>query len=75
FIAPYGEIVLGGPFTGRHGEEETPVTKTLGGILVSMPLPQESKKLGIIACECGAQEDRLKQIASLMGAEVVAEEK
>jgi hypothetical protein len=40
-----------------------------------MPLPQESKKLGIIACECGAQEDRLKQIASLMGAEVVAEEK
>lgn len=75
FIAPYGEIVLGGPFTGRHGEEESPVTKTLGGILVSMPLPQESKKLGIIACECGAQEDRLKQIASLMGAEVVAEEK
>ena len=40
-----------------------------------MPLPQESKKLGIIARECGAQEDRLKQIASLMGAEVVAEEK
>ncbi len=75
FIAPYGEIVLGGPFTGRHGEEESPVTKTLGGILVSMPLPQENKKLGIIACECGAQEDRLKQIASLMGAEVVAEEK
>lgn len=75
FIKPFGEIVLGGPFTGRHGEEESPVTKTLGGILVSMPLPQESKKLGIIACECGAQEDRLKQIASLMGAEVVAEEK
>ncbi len=75
FIKPFGEIVLGGPFTGRHGEKESPVTKTLGGILVSMPLPQESKKLGIIACECGAQEDRLKQIASLMGAEVVAEEK
>lgn len=75
FIKPFGEIVLGGPFTGRHGEEESPVTKTLGGILVSMPLPQESKKLGIIACECGAQEDRLKQIASLMGAEVVAEER
>lgn len=75
FIKPFGEIVLGGPFTGRHGEEQSPVTKTLGGILVSMPLPKESKKLGIIACECGAQEDRLKQIASLMGAEVVAEER
>ena len=75
FIKPFGEIVVGGPFTGRHGEEQSPITKTLGGILVSMPLPQETKKLGIIACECGAQEERLKQIASLMGAEVVAEEK
>lgn len=75
FIKPFGEIVLGGPFTGRHGEEKSPITKTLGGILVSMPLPQETKKLGIIACECGAQEERLKQIASLMGADVVAEEK
>ncbi|RDY25276.1 proline reductase-associated electron transfer protein PrdC [Romboutsia weinsteinii] len=74
-IEPYGEIVIGGPFTGRHGEESSPVTKTLGGILVSMPLPQETRKLGIIACECGAQEDRLKEIASLMGAEVVAETK
>lgn len=75
YIEPYGEIVLGGPFTGRHGEESSPVTKTLGGILVSMPLPKEKRKLGIIACECGAQEERLKQIASLMGAEVVAETK
>jgi proline reductase-associated electron transfer protein PrdC len=75
YIEPYGEIVIGGPFTGRHGEEDFPVTKTLGGILVSMPLPQERRKLGIIACECGAQEERLKQIASLMGAEVIAETK
>lgn len=75
YIEPYGEIVIGGPFTGRHGQEDSPVTKTLGGILVSMPLPKESRKLGIIACECGAQEDRLKEIASLMDAEVVAEVK
>ena len=75
YVKPYGEIVIGGPFTGRHGEEDSPVTKTLGGILVSMPLPQEHRKLGIIACECGAQEERLKEIASLMGAEVVAETK
>ena len=75
YIEPHGEIVIGGPFTGRHGQEDSPVTKTLGGILVSMPLPKESRKLGIIACECGAQEDRLKEIASLMDAEVVAEVK
>ncbi len=72
---PYGEIVIGGPFTGRSGEEDSPVTKTLGGILVSMPFPNESRKVGIIACECGAQEDRLKEIAAGMGAEVVAETK
>lgn len=75
FIKPYGEIVLGGPFTGKHGEEDSPVVKTLGGILVSMPLPTTKKKLGIIACECAAQEERLEEIASLMDAEIVAEER
>jgi proline reductase-associated electron transfer protein PrdC len=74
-IEPYGEVVLGGPFTGNHGELDSPITKTLGGILVSMPFPQTTKKLGIIACECGGQEPRLKQIAAAMGTEVVAEEK
>lgn len=75
YIKPYGEIVLGGPFTGKHGEEDSPITKTLGGIIVAMPFPEESRKVGILACECGAQEDRLKEIASGMGAEVVAEVK
>lgn len=75
YIKPYGEIVLGGPFTGKHGEEDSPITKTLGGILVAMPFPTEKRKIGILACECGAQEDRLKEIAEAMGAEVVAEAK
>ncbi len=75
YEAPYGEIVLGGPFTGRSGKEDAPVNKTLGGILVSMPFPNEKRKVGIIACECGAQEDRLKEIAEGMGAEVVGETK
>lgn len=75
FVAPYGEIVLGGPFTGKAGELKSPVTKTLGGILVAMPFPSETRKVGIIACECGAQEERLKEIAAGMGAEVVAETK
>jgi hypothetical protein len=40
-----------------------------------MPFPQETRKIGILACECGAQEERLRAIAKAMGAEVVAAEK
>lgn len=75
YIEPHGEIVMGGPFTGKHGEESMPVTKTMGGILVSMPFPSEKRKVGILACECGAQEERLTEIAKAMGATVVAAEK
>lgn len=73
YVEPHGELVLGGPFTGKHGEADAPITKTLGGILVSMPFPQETRKIGIIGCECGAGIDRLKEIAAGMGAQVVAE--
>lgn len=72
---PYGEIVIGGPFTGKRGQEETSITKTTGGILVAMPFPEEKRKAGIIACECGAQEERLREIAAGMGTVVVAEAK
>ncbi|RKD33797.1 proline reductase-associated electron transfer protein PrdC [Thermohalobacter berrensis] len=72
YLNPHGEIVLGGPFTGEGSKENSPITKTTGGILVSMPFPQEKEKVGVIACECGAQEERLEEIAVGMGAEVVA---
>ncbi|GAB6138060.1 proline reductase-associated electron transfer protein PrdC [Halanaerobaculum tunisiense] len=75
YIQPHGEIVLGGPFTGQSGSEDSPITKTLGGILVGMPFPEEERKVGILACECGGQEEKLRQIAEAMGAEVVAAEK
>jgi len=75
YYGHYGEIVAGGAFTGKKGSEETTVTKTTGGVLVAMPFPNEKRKVGIIACECGAQEERLRQIAAEMGAEVVAEKK
>lgn len=75
YVEPHGEVVLGGPFTGKHGEEQAPVVKTLGGILVAMPFPEDKRKFGILACECGAQEDRLKEIVESMGGEVVAQEK
>lgn len=73
--APTGEIVAGGPFTGKRMTEDSPVVKTTGGILVGMPFPQESRPLGLLACECGAQEPRLREIAAEMGATVVAVEK
>lgn len=73
FVAPYGEIVNGGPFTGQSVKVSDPVTKTTGGILVAVPFPKESKKVRVIACECGAREERLREIAEGMGAEVVAE--
>lgn len=71
YVEPHGEIVIGGPFTGKHGEEDSPITKISGGVLVSMPFPNTHKKVGLLACECGAQDERLKEIASKMGAEVV----
>lgn len=75
YIEPHGEIVLGGPFTGKRGEENTPISKTLGGILVGMPFPKEKRKIGVIECECGAQEHRYKEIAEGMDADIVASTK
>ena len=72
YINPHGEIVRGGPFTGRPAKEDEPINKTTGGLLVAMPYPQEKEKVGILICECGAQEERLRQIADGMGAEVVS---
>ncbi|MQS44953.1 proline reductase-associated electron transfer protein PrdC [Lactobacillus salsicarnum] len=72
YISPHGDITVGGPFTGKTGTEETPVTKTTGAFLVAMPYPQAHKKIGLLECECGGQEPRLREIAEKMGSEVVA---
>jgi len=76
YIEPYGEVVIGGPFTGKAGTSDTPLTKTTGGILVAMPFPQENgRNIGLLACECGADENRLREIATGMGSNIVAVEK
>lgn len=73
YIHPHGEIIIGGPFTGKSGSEQSVITKTTGGILVAMPFPQENgRRIGLLVCECGADEDRLKTIAHEMDAKVVA---
>ena len=74
FVEPHGEIVVGGPQTGRRGSEDSPVTKTSGAFLVAMPFPQEKRDVGILICECGGSEERLTQVAESMGAKVVAKE-
>ncbi|OWZ84332.1 proline reductase-associated electron transfer protein PrdC [Natranaerobius trueperi] len=75
---PYqiGEIIMGGPFTGNQVDLKTPINKATGGIFATLPLPnRENMKIGLLECGCGAQEDRLRQIAEEMGAEVVGIEK
>lgn len=75
YVEPHGEIVIGGSMTGQSGDEDTPITKTSGGILVAMPFPQENRKIGLLICECGGSEERMTEIATNMGAEVVAAER
>ena len=71
-MAPHGEILLGGPFTGMSANlESATINKTTGGIFVAMPFPNHPYKFGILACECGAQEARLSEIVAGMGGEVV----
>lgn len=68
----YGEILLGGPYTGSSGSlENDVVTKMLGGIIATIPFPHFEGKVGLLVCACGANEKRLRDIASKMGAEVV----
>jgi hypothetical protein len=40
-------------------DEMTPITKTSGGVLVAMPFPQESRKVGLLICECGGSAERM----------------
>ncbi len=68
----YGEVLIGGPYTGSAGNLESDVvTKTSGGIIVTIPFPKFEDKVGLLVCACGANENRLRDIASKMGSEVV----
>ncbi len=68
----YGEVIIGGPYTGSAGNvEEDVVTKTSGGIIVTIPFPKYEGKVGLLVCACGANENRLRDVASKMGSEVV----
>ena len=63
----HGEVILGGPFTGKATELETPITKTSGGIIVTMEFVNEPRKMGLLVCACGPNEERMRDIAHKMG--------
>lgn len=68
----YGEIIMGGPFTGHAVDPDTPITKTTGGIIVTAPFEDLNKaKLGILLCACGGNEARMQDLAKKMNGEVV----
>ena len=72
----YGEIIMGGPFTGKACELDTPITKTTGGIIVTEPFEDlKGEKMGLLVCACGGNEERMQDLAKKMNAEVVCVQK
>ena len=68
----YGELIMGGPFTGKRTAMEAPIVKTTGGIIVAETFLKGPQKLGLLVCACGAGEERLVQMSGDMGSEVAA---
>lgn len=65
----YGELVVGGPFTGKSADiDNSVVTKISGGAIVTIELPEFKGPIGLLVCACGADEARLRDIAAKMGA-------
>ena len=68
----YGEIIMGGPFTGKPTTLDAPITKTTGGILVTKPFENlNHKKTGLLVCACGGNEARMRDLAEKMNGDVV----
>lgn len=70
----YGELIAGGPFTGKRTTLLEPLIKTTGGILAAECFPKGPSKIGLLVCACGADEARLRQIAESLGSTVVGVE-
>ncbi|MDR2745347.1 MAG: proline reductase-associated electron transfer protein PrdC [Desulfovibrio sp.] len=71
----YGEIIMGGPFTGKSCALADVLTKTTGGIIVSMEFLTEKRPLGLLACACGAGGLRMRELADKLRATVVGVQK
>lgn len=67
----YGELIMGGPFTGKRTTLDAPVIKTTGGLIAAECFPKGPEKIGLLVCACGANKERLTQLAESLGSEVV----
>lgn len=70
----YGELIMGGPFTGKRTSLGAPVVKTTGGIIAAENFFPGPEKIGLLVCACGANKERLEEQAESMGSEVVGVE-
>lgn len=70
----YGELIMGGPFTGKRTSLEAPVIKTTGGIIAAEKFMPGPEKIGLLVCACGANRERLEEQAASMGSQVVGVE-
>ena len=69
----YGEIIMGGAFTGKSTEMDAPITKTTGAILVTVEFPDlHGANVGLLVCACGGNEERMREIAAKMNGNVVS---
>lgn len=71
----YGELIMGGPFTGKRTSSDAPVIKTTGGLIATECFPKGPEKIGVLVCACSACQERMEQIAASLGSEVVGVEK
>lgn len=70
----YGELIMGGPFTGKRTALEAPVIKTTGGLIAAECYPKGPDRIGLLVCACGADQVRLTEIAKSLGSKVVGVE-
>lgn len=74
-MADYGELIMGGPFTGHSTSLDSPITKTSGAIIATIKFPDlHGEKVGLLACACSATPARMKEIAKKMNADVTGVE-
>ena len=74
-MADYGELIMGGPFTGHSTTLDSPITKVDGGIIATIPFPNlHGEKVGLLACACSATPARMKELAKKMNADVTGVE-
>ena len=75
-LAPgHGELIMGGPFTGRRTSPDAPVIKTTGGLIAAECFMKGPERLGLLVCACGADQARLEEIAGSLGSRVVGVER